>query len=72
MIEHNIDKIVLCGGEPGSNKNYGYPMLSNLFRGSSLGYFFNKIICNIIKMSKVANHIDEQNEMVFKLACQMP
>ncbi len=53
LIEHNIDMVVLIGGEPDSVKNYDYPMLSNLFKSEKLGYFFNKIICKVTKLKKV-------------------
>jgi len=71
LDEHGIDKVVLCGGEPNSSKNYSYPMISNFFIGQGLGYFFNKIICKVTKVSHVANHIDEQNEFVYNLSCQL-
>jgi len=72
LDEHGIDKVVLCGGEPNSRKNYSYPMISNIFKGQELGYFFNKIISKVTKASHVANHIDEQNEYVYNLSCQLP
>ena len=72
LTEHGIDKVVLCGGEPNSNKNYAYPMLSNLFKDQNLGYFFNKIICKVTKVSHVADHIDNQNEYVYRIHCQLP
>ncbi|PKM49095.1 MAG: hypothetical protein CVV02_17660 [Firmicutes bacterium HGW-Firmicutes-7] len=72
LFEHRIDKVVLCGGEPNSCKDYSYPMLSTIFKGENLGYFFNKIICKVTKISHAATHIDEQNEAVYKLACELP
>lgn len=35
LAKHKIDKVILCGGEPGSSKNYGYPMLSEARNGRS-------------------------------------
>ena len=70
--EHDKDMIVLTGGEPNSDKNYSYPMLSNLVRGEKLCYFFNKIICRVTELKKVAIHIDEQNEFVCSIAKELP
>lgn len=72
LVTHGIDKVVLCGGEPNSSKNYVYPMLSNLFKGQRLSYVFNKIISRVTKISNAANNIDEQNEFVYNLSCQLP
>lgn len=72
LSEHKIDKVILSGGEPGSSKSYAYPMLSRLFKGEKLSYFFNKIICRVTKLNHVAEHIDEQNKIVADLAERMP
>lgn len=72
LSKHHIDMVVLTGGEPDSNKNYSYPMLSNLFKSEKLGYFFNKIIYNMVKLRKVASHIDEQNEFVCSISKTLP
>lgn len=72
LISHKIDIVVLSGGEPNSTKNYPYPMLSNLFKGDKLCYFFNKIICNITRLNQVASHLDSQNELVYQLAKKLP
>ncbi|WP_373898784.1 amidohydrolase family protein [Haloimpatiens sp. FM7315] len=72
LDSHGIDKVVLCGGEPGSNKNYAYPMLGDVFKSTNLGYFFNKIICFVTKISKVSNHIDEQNKVVYDISKKYP
>lgn len=69
---HGIDKVVLCGGEPRSRCNYGYPMFSNLFRTETLGYMLNKIICGITKISGASQHMDEQNHIVWQMAEQLP
>ncbi len=71
LVAHEIDKVVLCGGEPNSSKNYAYPMLSNLFKGQRLGYFFNKIICRVTMINYVANNIDEENELREKFKYQV-
>ena len=65
---HQIDKVILCPGEPNSRKNYSVPMLSNLFHGPNLGYTFNKIICFVTGIKGVAKHIDEQNNIVGNMA----
>lgn len=72
LCSNGIDMVVLSGGEPNSNKNYVYPMLSNIVRGEQLGYFFNKIICKVTRLNKVADHIEEQNEIVARLAEKVP
>lgn len=69
---HGIDMVVLCAGEPKSKKNYAYPMLSNIFKSANLGYFFNKIICFITRISGASNHIDEQNKVVYTLSREHP
>ncbi|BCZ44476.1 hypothetical protein psyc5s11_05430 [Clostridium gelidum] len=53
---HGIDMVVLCAGEPESKKNYFYPMLSDIFKSEKLGFFFNKIIATVTKISGVSNH----------------
>lgn len=72
LYEHNIDMVVLTGGEPDSDKNFDYPMLSNLFKGEQLGYFFNNIIRNVTKLKKMASHIDEQNKFVCTISKNLP
>lgn len=67
-----IDMVVLCAGEPDSDKNYIYPMLSKIFKGQRLAYVFNKIIRMIVKIKHTSDYIDEQNEKVSKLQQQMP
>jgi len=69
---NRIDKIVLCPGEQGSTKNYSYPMLSEIFKSGKLVYFLNKVICFATKMSGVANHIDEQNKVVYDISRENP
>lgn len=68
----SIDMVVLCAGEPDSDKNYTYPMLSKIFKGQSLAYVFNKIIRTIVKIKHTSDYIDEQNERVSKLQQQLP
>jgi uncharacterized protein len=67
-----IDMVVLCGGEPDSDKNYSYPMLSKIFKGQRLVYVFNRIIRAIVKINHASEYLDEQNEKVSKLQQQMP
>lgn len=69
---HQIDKVILCPGEPNSMKNYNLPMLSKLFHSYRLGYVINKIICFIISIKGVAKHIDEQNRIVGNMARLYP
>jgi hypothetical protein len=68
----HIDMVVLCGGEPNSDKNYTYPMLSKLFKGENLSYVFNKIIKNIVKIKHTSDYICEQNEIVSRLQQELP
>ncbi|BBF44924.1 hypothetical protein lbkm_3664 [Lachnospiraceae bacterium KM106-2] len=72
MKLHKIDKILLCGGEPNSRKDYSYPMLSKVFRGERLGYLFNKIIHLLIKKNHLAQRLDEQNKLVYHYARHLP
>ncbi len=72
LAAHNIELVVLTGGEPNSVKNYSYPMLSNLITSEKLGYGFNKIIRKVTKIKKMASHIDEQNAYVCTLAKRLP
>lgn len=41
---HGIDMIVLCAGEPESNKNYDYPMLSDTFKSAFKALGSTKLI----------------------------
>lgn len=72
LNEHNIDKVMLCGGEPNSNTDYGYPMLSKVFKGDKLGYLFNKIICKVIKIKNLDHYIDDENKVVWQMAKSAP
>jgi predicted TIM-barrel fold metal-dependent hydrolase len=67
-----IDMVVLCAGEPNSDKNYTYPMFSKIFKGQKLVYVFNKIIQTIVKVKHAVDFIDEQNKKVSKLQQSMP
>lgn len=68
----NIDAVVLCAGEPHSKKNYNLAMLSDRFESSNLGYFFNKIICIVTKLTGVAKHTDTQNKYIYELSKEYP
>ena len=72
LKEHKIDKVILCGGEPNSNKDYGYPMLSNIFTGEKLGYFFNKIISKVTHLHSLSQEIDRQNQLVYDISASLP
>lgn len=72
LEKKKIDMVVLCGGEPNSDKNYTYPMLSKIFKGQNLSYLFNKIIKKIIEIKHTSNYIDDQNELVSKLQQELP
>lgn len=72
LKEQHIDMIVLCPGEPNSDKSYSYPMLSEKIKSSNLGFIFNRIICFTTKLTGVAKHIDEQNKYVYELAKSFP
>lgn len=72
LDEHKIDKVVLCGGESESKKNYRHPMFSKIFLGERLAYFFNRIIVRAVKKSKAADHIKEQNMMVYAMTRKLP
>lgn len=72
MEKYNIDKVVLCGGEPDSTKDYVYPMVSKIFTSEKLGYFFNKIICKLSTLYKLSEHIDQQNYFVYEISRELP
>lgn len=69
---YGIDAVVLCAGEPGSKRSYSYPMMSDTFKSANLGYFFNKIISVVTKISGISNHIDEQNKVVYEMSREYP
>lgn len=72
MEQHHFDKVVLCCGEPGSQKNYGYPMISSVIKDNKLGFWFNKLICKVASLHKLSAYIDEQNSYVYQLAVSLP
>lgn len=72
MICHQIDAVVICGGESNSQTDYIYPMMCKIFRKDSLGYFFNKIICKVIKKRQMSQEIDYQNDIVWNMAKELP
>lgn len=69
---HNIDRVILCGGEQDSKRNYFYPLMSNLLRKETLSYNYNKLICKMVKLCKLADYIEGQNYVVWKLASTRP
>lgn len=72
LDKNNIEKVLLCGGEKDSRKNYSYPVLSKIFRGESLIYFFNKLIKKIVHNSHASNYIDLENHRVMKISKTLP
>lgn len=72
LNSHNIDRVILCGGEPNSKKNYFYPLMSNIFRKETLSYNHNKLICKMVNLHKLSDYIEEQNHIVWKLASSQP
>lgn len=72
LNKYEIDKVVLCGGEPDSNKDYNYPVFSNFFKGDKLAFVFNKLLKRIVKISNLVRFIDEENIRVYKIASLLP
>lgn len=72
LMEHKIDRVVLCGGEAESTKNYHYPMLSNVFWGQGLAYAMNRVIQRMSKKSDMVSHMKEENMMVYAMARKLP
>lgn len=67
-----VDMVVLCAGEPNSDKNYTYPMFSKIFKGEKFAYVFNRIIRTIVKIKHASDYIDEQNKKVSELQQKIP
>jgi len=72
LDSHGIDKVILCAGEPESDKDYSYSMLSDIFKSTKLVYCLNKFICFITNRTGLANHIDEQNRVVYDISRKSP
>ena len=72
LNKHNIDKVILCSGEPDSDKNYNYPMLSNVFKGIGLSLFFNRIICKLANRNHLSSYIDRENKKVYEISRELP
>jgi len=72
LSNNQIDKVVLCPGEPNSTKNRKVPMVSEIINNSNIGYGFNKVIQLVTSISGVAKHIDAQNEIIACMANEYP
>lgn len=68
----NIEKVILCGGEPESRINYPHFMMSAIFRSEALGLRYNKFIRFSAKLKNLVKHIDEQNLTVSILSKLLP
>jgi len=71
LNEHHIDKLVLCGGESKSRRNYRYPMLGNVIKSESLPYVWNRLIGILIRRKRLNSTIEQQNEAVYRIARRM-
>ncbi len=72
LKRNKLDKIVLCPGEQNSKKNYPVPMLSDKLPTAKMGYWFNKVIRRVVKLSGVADTLHEQNTAIAHMAKANP
>jgi len=72
LKENKISKIVLCGGEPGSKRNYPYPLLSNVWAEEWVVSVINGLIRGVIRLGGYASQIDEENRHVRDLSRELP
>lgn len=72
LNDQGIDRIVLCGGEPGSRRSYPYPLLSDYVGAQRTVGLVNGMIKRVIGASGFAGRFDEENERVRELAAQLP
>lgn len=72
LKDQGIDRIVLCGGEPGSRRSYPYPLLSDYVGEERTVGLINAMIKQVIGASGFAGRFDEENERVRGLAAQLP
>ena len=63
-----MDGIVLCGGEPGSRRNYPYPLLSDHMGEERAVGLINGMIKRVIRGSGFAKRLDEENVRVWEIA----
>lgn len=72
LKEENIDMVVLCPGEEGSKRDYYYPMLSRIIKNDNVCFAVNKFITFVIKKTKMAKGIDNENKRVYNLTRNFP
>ena len=72
LEQNGIDRIILCGGEPGSRRNYPYPLLSEYVGEERAVGLINGMIKRVIGGSGLATRFDEENMRVWELAGQLP
>lgn len=72
LEQNGIEKMILCGGEPGSRRNYPYPLLSNIMREEQAVGIINGMIKKVIQKAGYAGRFDEENERVWELSRQLP
>lgn len=71
LNENQISKIVLCGGEPGSRRNYPYPLLSDIWREDRVAAFINTMIKSAVGFGGYVSHLDSENLRVHKLSREL-
>lgn len=72
LDENGLEGIVLCGGEPGSRRNYPYPMLADVVAEERVRGFINGMISKVIAVSGFAAHFEEENLHVLELSRELP
>lgn len=72
-LERNqIERIVLCGGEAGSKRNYLYPPLSDVIEEERADRLVNGMIAKAVGILGLAKHFDKENERVWRLRQELP
>lgn len=72
-LERNqIERIILCGGEAGSKRNYRHPLFSDMIKEDWIVWFINGMITKSIGIFGFANHFDQENERVWQLRQELP
>lgn len=72
LEENGIEKIILCGGEPGSRRNYPYPLLSDVIGEELAVGIINRMIQNVIRAAGYVSQFDEENRRVWEMTRQIP
>ncbi|GEM_PF-6745642 len=72
LNDNNLEAVVLCGGEPGSKRNYPYPMLSEIVAEERARFFINSMITRVIGLNGFAEHFDEENLHIWNLSRELP